>query len=468
MPPTSLKPPRWNWSPARLESEYRNIARDLAWGFDFRDDRSVVPFAGPRVQFTEHTAGQVTQAVAPYGQGWEFGTTGAKTTAYSGYPFTVAGGFSIMFVVDFDDSGDAFQVILAKRNDAISTRAFYVLMNNRNLQTGYSTPVNRSATASSLLTDLTVNVVAFSANESANTIRYYKNGAYWGSVTPPSGFFTDQESPASSTGWSIGQRGTGNTSDQISKSLGLLTAWDYALTDTDLASITADPFGLIRKELWTPDLAPTGGASGNGSFAVTHTHSTAFTASEGEVSSFAVSHTHSVAFTASEGEIGSFAVTHNHSVAFTGSSGATTGSGDFAVTHTHTVAFSAETISTRALLAARIELEATAAGQSYALVQDHPPSGPVAVPAVFIAPGDPWLQPGGPAGYRLRLDTVIFVGRLDVATAWDDLETWLPIVKAAAIETELQWQQASVGVESLGGVDYVTARVSLQGETRNP
>lgn len=124
---------------------------------------------------------------------------------------------------------------------------------------------------------------------------------------------------------------------------------------------------------------------------------------------------------------------------------------------------------TRTNLAANLTSEAATAGLDAGLISDHPPSmGPVAVPALFVAPGEPWLVPSGPGLYTIRLDAVVYVGRLDTATAWDDLEAWVPVVKAAAVASELRWASAAVGVETVGSVDYVTARVSLEGETATP
>lgn len=125
---------------------------------------------------------------------------------------------------------------------------------------------------------------------------------------------------------------------------------------------------------------------------------------------------------------------------------------------------------TRADYIAALNTELGAAGQAdnVAAVLDRPVSPVPGVPSIVVTPGNPYLENDGPRRYLIRLDVILFAGRLDTQTAMDTLDTFIPLIRQAAPEAELRWILCETAVENVAGVDYITARCELEGETFDP
>lgn len=122
----------------------------------------------------------------------------------------------------------------------------------------------------------------------------------------------------------------------------------------------------------------------------------------------------------------------------------------------------------RADYATALAAAVTAAGETLTAIVEQPTEKVPGTPSVVIYPGAPYLEPSGPGNYTLRLDAVLWAGRLSAASAMDVLDRFIPLMREAAAEAELVWLGVDVGIESLAGVEYITARNALRGETRNP
>jgi hypothetical protein len=122
----------------------------------------------------------------------------------------------------------------------------------------------------------------------------------------------------------------------------------------------------------------------------------------------------------------------------------------------------------RADYVAAVAQALTDAGETGVAVFDRWMSPIPSTPCVTVVPGDPYLIPYGNAGYKVQLDAVLWLGRLDSETVMAQLDRLLPIVTSTAPAAELRYRKTDVGVQSSAGVDYVTARNLLQGESTNP
>lgn len=89
-------------------------------------------------------------------------------------------------------------------------------------------------------------------------------------------------------------------------------------------------------------------------------------------------------------------------------------------------------------------------------------------PCVMVTPGDPYLIPIGRPGYSVRLEAVLWMARLDSESAMDVMDRLLPVITSAAPDAELRYLQTNVGIQTSAGIDYLTARTVLEGESRDP
>ncbi len=470
MPPTLLKPTPWNWSPTRLERRFRRIAAnaEVLIPFWFDDPRDLIGSIPDPFYREGASAGRV---ITSRGVAWDGSAAGAKSASENAiHDQRDLSGF---ICADWQTNVEATQGLLTKRLNVTSTRDFYIHYSSSTAQltVGQNAGGVRYATSPNLYLSTGWGTAGWTpgpVGTDENQVRWYSNGIDRGSSSAGAAWETVWSYYASA--YSLSRLSETNANYNFEGTYGMLLLVRGSLSAADHALLNRDPFGLIRKELWTPDLAPSGGATGSGDVAITHTSALTVTGSEGEAGDIAISHTHTLTVTGSDTSqpAGDVAITHSSALTVTGSEGE---AGDIAISHTHTltVTGSGPLTSTRLILAAELATAAATAGLSPALISDHPPGvAPVATPALVVAPGSPWLEPGGPAGYRLRLEVVLFVGRLDMASAWDDLEAWIPVVRTAAAASELGWRSANVGIETLGGIEYVTARVLLEGDTPNP
>lgn len=122
----------------------------------------------------------------------------------------------------------------------------------------------------------------------------------------------------------------------------------------------------------------------------------------------------------------------------------------------------------RADYVAALAAQLAGGGETPAAILDRPVSPVPGTPCVIVTPGSPYLEASGPLTYRLRLDVVLFAARLDTQSAMETLDAYLPHIRIAAPLAELRWLLCTVGVENVAGVDYVTARNALEGETKDP
>lgn len=122
---------------------------------------------------------------------------------------------------------------------------------------------------------------------------------------------------------------------------------------------------------------------------------------------------------------------------------------------------------TRADYVAALATEMVNAGEVVP-IYDRPLSPVPSVPCVMLTPGAPYLEAAGPRTYVVRLEAILWVGALDSETVMGHLDLLLPIVRYAAPEAELRYLETRVGVQNSAGVDYVTARSILEGETTSP
>lgn len=121
----------------------------------------------------------------------------------------------------------------------------------------------------------------------------------------------------------------------------------------------------------------------------------------------------------------------------------------------------------RAGYVAALEAQIAGAGltDDVAAVLDRPVSPIPGTPAVLVTPGNPYIESAGPRQYLVRLDVVLFAGRLDTQTAMETLDLFLPLIRYAAPEAEMRWLRCTVGVQTVAGVEYVTARSQIEGDT---
>lgn len=234
MQPSVVKPARWAWNSEHLEPRFREIARGLRFLIDPRDPapRNLVTSAAPVTSTVEDRLTQYGPAIMSAASG-----SGNKSIQYD-LPPELAGVAHTVAVLQQprSTSGDEYGISLSDTG----TFNNYVGIRTNSYDFEY---IVRGTSERKLTSGIGAQNewhLAVGVNRSATDRELYVDGV---SVATN----TDAASPASldTLGVLELRRSSGAIQSDASV-VAFAAAWDRALTDAEIAAISADPFGLLR------------------------------------------------------------------------------------------------------------------------------------------------------------------------------------------------------------------------------